>query len=75
LANPNAQRLRKAPTNAEQSLWRALRDRQVEGYRFRRQVPIGRYIVDFACLEKRLVVEVDGGQHDINREDDVVRDA
>lgn len=62
-------------TDAEQALWRSLRDRQVEGYRFRRQVPIGRYIVDFACLEKRLIVEVDGGQHQINRDNDAIRDA
>ena len=62
-------------TDAEQALWRSLRDRQVDGYRFRRQVPIGRYIVDFACLEKGLIVEVDGGQHAINQDDDKTRDA
>ena len=62
-------------TDAEQALWRSLRDRQVEGYRFRRQVPIGTYIADFACLEKRLIVEVDGGQHAINEADDKIRDA
>ena len=51
-------------TDAEQALWRVLRRRQVEGFRFRRQHPIGPYIADFACLEAKLVVEVDGGQHD-----------
>ena len=71
----NARRLRKTMTDAEQALWRNLRDRQVEGCRFRRQVPIGRYIVDFACLERRLIVEVDGGQHEVNQADDAVRDA
>jgi very-short-patch-repair endonuclease len=48
---------------SEWKLWGALRKRQVEGHRFRRQHPIGPYIVDFVCLEKRLVVEVDGGHH------------
>ena len=61
-------------TDAEQALWRHLRERQLDGYRFRRQVPIGRYIVDFVCLEKRLIVEVDGGQHAINQDDDKIRD-
>ena len=75
MVNPNARHLRKMMTDAERSLWRHLRDRQIDGFRFRRQVSIGRYIVDFACLEKRLIVEVDGGQHDINRDDDTVRDA
>ena len=75
LADSNARRLRKMMTDAEQALWRLLHDRQVDGYRFRRQVPIGRYIVDFACLDVGLVVEVDGGQHAINQDDDKVRDA
>lgn len=44
-------------------LWRQLRLWQIDGYKFRRQQPLGHYIVDFVCLEKRLVVEVDGGQH------------
>jgi len=55
--------LRKNQTDAEIRLWRHLRGKQVEGLRFRRQHPIGRYIVDFVCLEKRLVLELDGGQH------------
>jgi very-short-patch-repair endonuclease len=50
-------------TDAERLLWRHLRQRQVEGYKFRRQHPVGHYIVDFACLEGCLIVEVDGGQH------------
>ena len=50
-------------TEAERRLWRILSRRQVAGCKFRRQHPIGRYIVDFICLERRLVVEVDGGQH------------
>ena len=50
-------------TDAETLLWRRLRGAQIERHRFRRQVPVGPYIVDFACLKARLVVEVDGGQH------------
>ncbi|MGH8653168.1 MAG: endonuclease domain-containing protein, partial [Gammaproteobacteria bacterium] len=49
-------------SDAEKRLWERLRKRQVGAYRFRRQHPLGRYIVDFVCLEARLVVEVDGGQ-------------
>jgi very-short-patch-repair endonuclease len=55
-------------------LWRLLRQRQINGLRFRRQVPIDHYIVDFACLEARLVIEVDGGQH-FESETDKRRDA
>ncbi|HVA68641.1 MAG TPA: endonuclease domain-containing protein [Candidatus Binataceae bacterium] len=50
--------------NAEQKLWRHLRNSQVKGMKFRRQRPIGPYVADFVCLEARLVVEVDGGDHD-----------
>jgi len=55
--------LRKNQTDAENLLWRHLRGKQLAGLRFRRQHPLGRYIVDFVCLEKRLVLELDGGQH------------
>ncbi len=58
-----ARRLRRDLTDAERRLWKHLRDRQIAGAKFRRQVPIGRYIADFVCLEAKLVVEVDGGQH------------
>ena len=58
-----ARGLRRNMTDAEQKLWRHLRHRQLAGHRFRRQCPIGPCIVDFVCLERRLVVEVDGGQH------------
>ncbi|MBI4642596.1 MAG: endonuclease domain-containing protein [Deltaproteobacteria bacterium] len=60
--------LRKNQTDAENLLWRHLRGKQLEGLRFRRQHPIGRYIVDFVCLEKRLVLEIDGGQHGMEKE-------
>jgi very-short-patch-repair endonuclease len=55
--------LRNNPTDAERLLWSHLRFWQLDGYKFRRQQPLGSYIVDFVCLEKRLAVEVDGGQH------------
>ena len=55
--------LRKKQTDAEKLLWRHLRAKQLEGRKFRRQHPIGNYVVDFVCLEESLVVEVDGGQH------------
>jgi|SRR5436309_10979997 len=58
-----ARALRKNPTEAEQALWSHLRIKQMEGNRFRRQQPIGPYVVDFVCFEKKLVVELDGGQH------------
>ena len=54
--------LRKAPTAAEQKLWSRLRQHQL-GCKFRRQHPTGGYIADFACVERRLIVEADGGQH------------
>ena len=58
-----AQHNRRTLTDAERALWRRLRYRQLRGFRFRRQAPIGPYIVDFVCFERRLVIEVDGGQH------------
>jgi very-short-patch-repair endonuclease len=60
---PRARDLRSRMTNAERKLWFALRDRRFAGFKFRRQVPIGRFIADFICFEARLVIEVDGGQH------------
>ena len=66
--------LRKRPTDAEKLLWKQLRLKQIEGFKFRRQQPIDNYIVDFVCFEKRIVIEVDGGQHATQSEDDIVRD-
>jgi very-short-patch-repair endonuclease len=60
---PRARRLRRAATDAEIRICAGLRDRRVEGAKFRRQHPIGPYVADFACDELRLVVEIDGGQH------------
>ncbi|MEO1750993.1 ATP-dependent RNA helicase HrpA [Thiofaba sp. EF100] len=58
-----ARSLRKNSTDAEQKLWQQLRAHRFEGTKFRRQHPLGPYVVDFVCLEKRLVIELDGGQH------------
>ena len=59
-----ARELRLNPTDAERRLWRALSRRQVAGARFNRQVPVGPYIADFAARSEKLIVAVDGGQHD-----------
>ncbi len=61
--NSKARELRKNPTEGEQALWKHLRMRQLGGYKFRRQQPIGQYIVDFVSFEGRVVIELDGGQH------------
>jgi very-short-patch-repair endonuclease len=58
-------------TDAERCLWRLIRDRQLGGWRFRRQHPIGRYVADFACVEALLVIEVDGAQHAESSRDQV----
>ncbi|CCD90834.1 conserved hypothetical protein [Bradyrhizobium sp. ORS 375] len=58
-----AKRLREKATGAEDILWRHLRRLEIEGTHFRRQVVIGPYIADFACLTRRLIIEVDGSQH------------
>src|SRR5260370_42600723 len=63
-AHARARTLRQNMTEAERRVWQILRSHQMEGYKFRRQVPIGRYIADFVCHEARLIVEIDGGQHD-----------
>jgi very-short-patch-repair endonuclease len=59
-----AKQLRRNSTDAERNLWSHIRNRQLEGWKFRRQLPVGKYIVDFACPELRLIIEIDGGQHD-----------
>ena len=61
-------------TEAEKYLWYMLRSKNLSGLKFRRQQPIGSFIVDFVCLKKKLVIEVDGGQHDADKELDSERD-
>ncbi len=68
-----AREMRHDPTRAEQAVWRLLRGRRFRGLKFRRQVPVGPYIADFACIEAGLIVECDGGQHGDAR--DAERDA
>src|SRR5215467_15707516 len=59
-----ARRLRRRQTDAERVLWFRLRDRRLAGWKFKRQVPIDRFVVDFVCKDERLIIELDGGQHD-----------
>ena len=64
-----ARSLRRALTPAEFALWTRIRDRQLGGFKFVRQEPIDRYYVDFVCRERRLIIELDGGQHSEPPED------
>lgn len=68
-----ARTLRRDATEAETVLWRLLRHRRLGGIKIRRQVPLGPYVADFVCLERRLVIEADGGQH--GAATDAARDA
>jgi very-short-patch-repair endonuclease len=72
MANLRARRLRHEMTPAELRLWSRLRRKRLENYRFRRQHPIGRYVVDFFCASAKLIVELDGGQH--GEEENLYRD-
>jgi very-short-patch-repair endonuclease len=69
-----AKKLRKNSTVAEFLLWHRLRARQIQGVKFRRQQPIENFIVDFVSFEKRIVIEIDGGRHKLNRDKDDIRD-
>ena len=71
----NAKTLRSQQTEAEQRLWYHLRAHRFLGLKFKRQKPMGPYIVDFACLEQRLIIEIDGGQHAEQVDYDQRRDA
>ncbi|MGH7927967.1 MAG: endonuclease domain-containing protein, partial [Candidatus Binatia bacterium] len=70
-----ARQLRRNQTDVENKLWSRLRTRQLGGAKFRRQYPVGNFIVDFCCFERHLVVELDGGQHAIQTEADQRRSA
>jgi very-short-patch-repair endonuclease len=74
IARVRARRMRADPTGPEAMLWQVLKDRRLGGAKFRRQVPLKGYILDFVCFERRLIIEVDGGQHSENA-GDVRRDA
>ncbi|TIP33012.1 MAG: DUF559 domain-containing protein, partial [Mesorhizobium sp.] len=58
-----ARSMRREPTEAEDRLWQELRGRRLDNIKFKRQVPMGRYVADFVCAEARLIVEIDGSQH------------
>jgi very-short-patch-repair endonuclease len=76
MANQIARQLRKTETSAEKRLWQELRKLRTQGYHFRRQHPLQGFIVDFACLAQRLIIEVDGAQHQLakNIKVDAARD-
>jgi very-short-patch-repair endonuclease len=69
-----ARRLRQRETNFESELWRELRARRAMGLKFRRQHPVGPYVVDFACLEARLLIEIDGYWHTFRKSEDAARE-
>jgi len=71
---PAARRLRQRETDLERRLWRELRNRRAFGVKFRRQHPVGPYVVDFACLEARLLIEIDGYWHQFRKVDDAARE-
>ena len=66
-----AKRLREHSTDTERHLWRYLRNRQIESFKLRRQQPVGSYVVDFVNLEKKVVIELDGGQHALDPGDKI----
>lgn len=74
-STPRARGLRQTQTTYEAKLWKLLRNRQLDGTKFRRQVPIGLYFADFACIQEKLVIELDGNGHDGREEHDRERDA
>jgi very-short-patch-repair endonuclease len=73
MLKPLARQKRHEPTPAENHLWRYLRNRQVNNTKFRRQHAIDRFIVDFYCVEARLIIEVDGSIHDYTADEDALR--
>jgi very-short-patch-repair endonuclease len=75
LRRDRARRLRRDQTDAEDRLWKALRGCRLEGWKWRRQAPVGPFIVDFVCLEAALAVEVDGGIHAERPDRDARREA
>ena len=74
-AKEKARELRSQMTNAESLLWQQLKGRRFQGFKFRRQRPLGPYILDFICFEAGLVIEIDGGQHNEQQAHDQARTA
>jgi very-short-patch-repair endonuclease len=70
----NAKQMRHAGTEAEAAMWRLLRHRRLVGFKFRRQVPLEGFILDFVCFDRRIVIEVDGSQH-FSSQRDQMRDS
>ncbi len=70
-----AKLLRNNMTDTERLLWAKIRNRQIHGYKFRRQCPLGKYIVDFVCHGKKVIIELDGSQHAVQEEYDQQRTA
>jgi very-short-patch-repair endonuclease len=68
-----ARRLRLGQTDAERLLWFLIRDRRLDGLKFKRQMPVYQYVVDFCCSDARLIIELDGGQHGVRQEADAAR--
>jgi very-short-patch-repair endonuclease len=68
-----AQQLRNDPTDHERLLWLELRKRRFDGHKFSRQIPVGPFICDFVCRRRKLVIELDGGQHSANMQEDESR--
>jgi len=73
MSTQRARHLRRNATDAERVLWNRLRRNQLNGHHFRRQVPIGAFVADFTCASKKLIVEVDGGQHAERAAADAIR--
>jgi very-short-patch-repair endonuclease len=71
---PAARDLRQRETSAEDLLWEALRDRRLDGLKFRRQHPVGPFVIDFCCPARRLAIELDGGVHASQRDEDAERE-
>ena len=71
--NAFAKHLRRNQTHAESLVWAELRGRKCGGYKFRRQVPIGKYVVDFLCVSQKLIIEIDGPSHEVAIEYDANR--
>ncbi|MGH6930899.1 MAG: endonuclease domain-containing protein [Dongiaceae bacterium] len=75
IQNERTRTLRRQSTKAERLIWSVLRDRRLAGFKFRRQFPVGGFVADFACVDRRLIVDIDGTGHDLTFEQDERRTA